>query len=119
MREIKFRGKEIATKKWVYVDLVQDLKSNGAAINGVLIDVKTLGQYTGSNDMDSREIYEGDIISDADGSVEVYYDEDLGSFMYRDYNRHYNDVFGDIWACEYKVIGNIHDNPELIKDFKL
>lgn len=71
MREIKFRGKEINTGKWVYGFYTQgsfiDPNTEKETVrhiidNGMLHDVvpETIGQYTGLKDKNGKEIYEGD-----------------------------------------------------------
>lgn len=116
MREIKFRGKEIATKKWIYGDLVQDLNSNEVAINGILIDIKTLGQYTGTNDKNGKKIWEGDFIDDGNCNEDavglVIYDKDDARFCIQ-----YGDMIYEFTDLEYGknlIIGNEYDNPELL-----
>ena len=129
MREIKFRGKLMLGKhRWVKGFYVR-VNDNHVIIPGgihSLFDYKrcepeTIGQYTGLKDRNGREIYEGDIVDlrprysqprrieyrngqwicvDAGGGwITLIEDEQLGDEM--------NDV---------EVIGNIFDNPELIKE---
>lgn len=74
-----------------------------------------LMQYTGLKDKNKVEIYEGDVIKAGDELIYyVYYDEDYASFRLRRRNAKYAlDVY---LKCE--IIGNIYENPELLKDNK-
>lgn len=139
MREIKFRA--ITTQKenkshsfnevWVYGDLVQiknnayiHPKSNSFDTNGEVaklvimheIKTETLGQYTGLKDKNGKEIYEGDIVymrcDGLSGFGEVIFEN--GCFWIDDKKRKrtyplYNEG-------EYRVDGNIYENPELLGD---
>lgn len=73
-----------------------------------------LMQYTGLKDRNSREIYEGDIIRDDDGFLWRVYFED-GKFRAR--GGEYVEVDDLNEFCPYwcTVIGNIYENPELLK----
>lgn len=115
MRQIKFRGKGCFSEKWVYGDLLNF--NDNTFIETSVVYPDTVGQFTGLYDKDGREIYEGDILSsgymDA-GNIEVRFVRGVFAFLWN----------GDLdnecpttaptheWA---EVIGNIHDNPELLK----
>ena len=125
MREYIFRGKD-KTGKWVYSQNV-DLRPgfvNGRLyvyfyINGrcVMVDAKTVGQYTGRKDKKEQAIYEGDILH-----REVAFPGKSGDYYYvvkpiDDYlekGETYGIFSVHLWESECEVIGNVHDNPELV-----
>lgn len=115
MRTIKFRGKNIETGEWVYGFYTRGgyVKEDGIVEvrhiihSDILYDVEkhTIGQFTGLTDKNGVEIYEGDILHFSDGSQHVV--------MWDEYECGFNIVEYGIYLCE--VIGNIYDNPELLK----
>ncbi len=138
-REIKFRAKEINTNKWVYGYYAMRSEERTVpetnewycehyilidkGINGfeeVLIDAKTLCQFTGILDNANKEVYEGDFVSTdlQRPHNKVIYKN--GAFMFECYDDNlYHDIFystSELQQSVYKygqVIGNIIDNPEL------
>ena len=120
MREIKFRGKSIVTGEWCFGDLFQhgDQKFIMANNRNTEVDPETVGQYTGLRDMDSKEIYEGDIIQTYDpdeGYAVVRYDETETEFytLFVSENSYYG-LGRDFNSEDIAVVGNIYDNPELV-----
>ncbi len=127
MRTIKFRGKGKIDCKWYFGNLYdKDTRGrthictiNGGCLN---IDPNTVGQFTGLYDKNRNEIYEGDILrfgKSPSGVCEVKWNEPVAAFCVRFY---YEDNLGirplGAWQeCEksIEIIGNIHDNPELMK----
>lgn len=123
-REIKFRGKSLNTGLWSYGDLRQDNIRRKAYVE-YEVDPETIGQFTGLTDCKGKEIYEGDILSF------TVFDVFGGDRQYRGTVRYYGSRFmiwlsldgGDCldldWVIEQddelEIIGNINDNPELIK----
>lgn len=132
MREIEFRGKDstgIMNHDWFYGSLDTSFNEDFPRIickdkwgNTMLITVdgETVGQYTGQKDKFEKKIFEGDILSSLykdDGCMGVYVITfDNGAFYPKRYGKHqqiYVRVsMTDLKWCE--VIGNIHDNPELL-----
>lgn len=112
MRTIKFRGKSLNTGMWVYGDLQH--KDKRAFVEYEVYPA-TVGQYTGLQDKNAREVYEGDVLTDKFESIGVV-EWQNGCFVV---NFGDIDVFqiSDCFDDSYQmwVIGNIHDNPELLK----
>lgn len=129
MREIKFRGKSVETGVWVsgllpYKNYIREFTPKSfvdecvknieyAETKDYQVDENTVGQFTGLFDKTGKEIYEGDIIDfdkvewgRCERFEEVKFDYEYLSLRQGDFR----------WWCE--VIGNIHDNPELLKGEK-
>ena len=131
-REILFKGKRLDNGEWVqgyYYKSWDDVYIALSMINGkpdvVQIDPKTVGQYTGLEDKNGVEIYEEDVVKVTyygEESVHVvkwmggewdYPAFDLEPFLDCDSNG-LSYVMCDC-ECETEVVGNIHDNPELLE----
>jgi hypothetical protein len=123
MREIKFRAWHELNKTMVYFNpktLTDDyIQATFLAklMNGDFGDV--LMQYTGIKDADGVEIYEGDIMKVIDGSI--------NGCLWTRPNLEIKILYGSVnlplwvrreeWDSTHyiEVIGNIHENPELLE----
>lgn len=124
MREILFRGK--FGNEWKYGFLSIEPKGlvikepyKNESSNVWHIDADTVGQYTGMVDKHGTKIFEGDIIdfsdrSDGDGYGVVRYDAEETIFEF-EYDNFCKDLGRRYWPEDVEVVGNIYDNPELLK----
>ena len=124
MRDILFRGiaktdgQRWKRGLWVFGDLVrlQDGNDGKPHIYGYgEVFPETVGQYTGICDKNGRKIFEGDIIK-----CSIIYD--IGCYPHSETEikevKYIEGCFMSLYDCErntYEVIGNIYDNPDLIK----
>lgn len=132
MREIKFRAwNEVQEKMLNWYDFLDtNIKNTFVAPESTGL---ILMQYTGLKDDNEKEIYEGDILHiDAytytepafSGDYLVQYNELLGMWRLINLENNKKDkedfmVFEDLkgwYRLDIAVIGNIYDNPELLKE---
>lgn len=134
MREILFRGKRLDNGEWVYGNFCMDALEQTRGLCGLdgfirryntdtkrmemyEVDRETVGQYTGLVDKNGRRIFEGDIVKSIEtketGVVQFF--PEHSAFMV--WCKFSNEV-GFLYECTSiaEVIGNIHDNPELLEE---
>ena len=122
MREILFRGK--ASTEWVYGDLrhINDgrvaVRKDGEIYPYEVIP-ETVGQYIGFTDKNGKKIFEDDIVHDEQSGYNYYikWFPEYACFALANKNGHIE--FGcdelEIFLDDLVVIGNVTDNPELLK----
>ena len=133
MREILFRGKRVDNGEWIQGDLVQFLPHGIVRIvtqeppyKDAEVDSDTVGQFTGLTDRNGKKIFEGDIIHLEYSQVffgGVYYGEYTAEVSYKegcfvtDGINNGDEIETPLSGFdndEVEIIGNIHDNPELL-----
>jgi len=115
----QYRGKRVDNGEWAYgwYDETEVCKPAGIIYTihspGKTYEVipETVGQSTGLKDKNGKEIYEGDIIKTCNGNYPVSYLKLRPEFVAQ-YGQVYIDATN--WK-RHEVIGNIHENPELLE----
>lgn len=133
MREIIFRGKREDNGKWVYGNYVkvEEMAGNGKYEHYIIevpaigtsysVSPETIGQFTGLTDKNNKKIFEGDIVQGTIVSAwnkalvrcEVIYNKD--GFISVERTRNQDWVHKVKFGKDIEVIGNTHDNPELLE----
>ena len=134
MREFLFRGKRIGNGEWIYGYYVHqygsyqiyvaDTNIGEFEFDQIHIDPETAGQFTGLTDKNGKKIFEGDIVkTDSKDTFMVYgkpyvveFDDEYECGFVMRWKK-VEHLFGDIWNKSeiLEIIGNIHDNPELLE----
>ena len=132
MREILFRGKRESDGKWIYglysdnyvhetdFPCIMPLRSERNDYDWEVIP-ETVGEYTGLEDKNGRRIFEGDIVKHYNHNPIKEYSEDIGRVFYYSKTCRFlrtsklfpDDCLEIDGCCEYEIIGNIHDTPEV------
>lgn len=136
MREILFRGLHRrrgekvrldgtpVESMWVYGGYCQYNEERGIIyqtepeVNKFPVYADSVGQFTGLTDKNGTKIFEGDIVEHTTFFNEkirtgyVEYSESYGAFFIMGSGHSDNQMYA---FCNFKVIGNVHDNPELLE----
>lgn len=128
MREIKFRanrfGKVFDVLEWNFTGHPdrQDLLLGLDGKECIRESIKNLDimQYTGLKDRNGKEIYEGDIVSWIKGFGKIKYTSKIvfeeGDATFRVSGHGMHRLFSYEGTESVEVVGNIYENPELLKD---
>lgn len=125
MIELLFRGKHGA--KWIESNSIKHENDSVYLLYaGIWTEIipETLGRYTGINDRKHTQIFEDDIVKHYNykndltrfDTGKIFWDENCAGFLRTsksDYGKTYF-ICMDI-SFPYEVIGNVYDNPELLK----
>jgi uncharacterized phage protein (TIGR01671 family) len=123
-RIIKFRGVAVSSGEMVYGCLIKKRYTAFAMWmiedeNGLGSDVvtETIGQFTGLKDKNGKEIFEGDIVkTNTDKVMVIGWSDRHASYTIEREGWAFRHYFGEAMeANECEIIGNIHQNEELIK----
>lgn len=140
MREILFRGKRVDNGAWETGSLVivrMDLHDAQYFIADKMtgyhtpVEKSTIGQYIGLTDKNGKRIFEGDIVHYSYEPGEGYWNSDQNSVIeWKSTGFYMRGIMGtNKYACStdwlvsiphgdgscFEVVGNIYDNPELLK----
>lgn len=126
MREILFRGKRMDNGEFVegalvikhdplleisYCFIIAQGKKD-SFVTWHKVDPDTVGQYTGLTDMQDAKIFEGDIVQFGGEYGKIEYSENEA--MFQVVFEGWLTDFDHLRGTDVVVIGNIHDNPELM-----
>lgn len=125
MREIKFRVWDDVEKEYIapaekfcFDDIQEIIDFECDGIEFRKNKRYIFEQYTGMKDCDGTEIYEGDILFESFGGKYYKVVFENGSFRAEfegDFEEYSFDLI-DVVAQGCEVVGNIYENPELMKD---
>ena len=122
MREILFRGKRVDNGEWIKGFYAENGHGSSniqpkCKFFGYLVKPETVGQYTGLLVKNGNKIFEGDILESDSERFVVDWDDEFSGFYLTNVNPRYQGVamFANV-ADDGYIIGNVHDNPEMLNN---
>ena len=135
MRVVLFTGKRVDNGEWAFGNFIEDKwgDDNGNTVYAILQDrvapeiaalwtpvkviPETVGEYTGLKDKNGKKIFEGYVVTYIGEVCVVEWDDETAKFVLKNENLLCD--FEEVWCNRFKskieVIGNVHDNPELLE----
>ena len=138
MREILFRAKNLYSNEWVdgflvaskcntYPDGFEMITYQGINHDELddyqpdflsfHVDPETIGQFT-EKTVKNGKVFDGDILKSIDGIFLVRWDEEKSAFVMRFLEYPFETLYLEEMWDDAEIIGNIHDNPELLENLK-
>jgi uncharacterized phage protein (TIGR01671 family) len=123
-REIIFRGKRIDNGEWVegYLSYSEQCDRYYIGVSELMhpVNPETAGQYTGLKDKKGVKIFEGDLLrvcKNKNGLLKVeFVNEYVGGWVLTHKSTDQHLSLGARKTNDIEIIGNIHDNKELLED---
>ena len=121
MREILFRGRgntKYNDGEWYYGVPIRDFEGDWQICTDNskrTVIPETIGQYTGLADKNGTKIFEGDIGRRRDDIFLIDWSEEKAAFVMIFYDYICEILYLEEMWDDAEVIGNIHDNPELLE----
>lgn len=138
MREILFRGQAFGGREWIYGHYRNGRKlhiiyHDENSDNCYAVRPESVGQFTGLTDKNGKKIFEGDVVKFTDSPFGysctgiVCFNEGSFCIKYEYWKKEEfhrigkTDKWQDMGASgivtyQYEILGNIHDNPELLEN---
>lgn len=119
MRQLKFRAwNGLSMHYFNFEEVYHKAATSGGLCTGLYFQGEPIMQYVGITDRNNKEIYEGDIVKMTwerlakNGNIEL-----CGSITIIKWNEEFAGFYPFyLEATQYEIIGNIYENPELLKE---
>lgn len=112
MREIKFRAWDLYNKRMIELG---DLETISVKKDLDFANYELM-QYTGLCDRNGKEVYDGDVVTWGEYGERNQVVFKNGAFRIIQHSLNdISDVLGNLNYAECEIIGNIYENPELLK----